>query len=38
MVAIYDYPYVGIDYRNDLEMPIPPSSAYKNIYIIFLFF
>jgi hypothetical protein len=45
VVAIEDYPYTGIDYHNNQEMPIPPNSSYKDIgikyflnYLIFIFY
>ena len=31
IVAIDDYPYVGIDFRGDPDMPLPPGSAYGDI-------
>ena len=31
IVAIDDYPYAGIDFRGDLDMPLPPGSAYGEI-------
>ena len=31
IVAIDDYPYVGIDFWGDPDMPLPPGSAYGNI-------
>ena len=31
IVAIDDYPYTGIDFRGDLDMPLPPGSAYGDI-------
>jgi hypothetical protein len=38
VIAIDDYPYVGIDYRGDPDMPRPLGSAYSDIGIIFFFF
>jgi hypothetical protein len=38
VVVIEDYPYAGIDYHNDPEMPIPPNSAYGDIGKIFFLF
>jgi len=31
IVAIDDYPYGGIDFRGDPDMPLPPGSAYGDI-------
>ena len=31
IVAIDDYPYVGIDFQGDPYMPLPPGSAYGDI-------
>ena len=31
IVAIDDYPYVGIDFWGDPDMPLPPGSAYGDI-------
>ena len=31
IVSIYDYPYGGIDFRGDSDMPLPPGSAYGDI-------
>ena len=31
IVAIYDYPYGGIDFRGDPDMPLPPRLAYGDI-------
>ena len=31
IVSIDDYPYVGIDFRGDPDMLLPPGSAYGNI-------
>ena len=31
IVAIDDYPYAGIDFRGDPDMPLPPGSAYDDI-------
>jgi hypothetical protein len=42
VIAIDDYPYAGIDYRGDPDMPFPPGSAYgdigKKCFYIFHFF
>ena len=31
IIAIDDYPYVGIDFRGDPDMPLPPGVAYGDI-------
>ena len=31
IVAIDDYPYVGIDFRGDSDMLLPPGSTYGDI-------
>ena len=31
IVTIDDYPYVGIDFWGDPDMPLPPGSAYGGI-------
>ena len=31
IVAIDDYPYAGIDFQGDPDMPLPPGSAYGDI-------
>ena len=31
IVAIDDYHYARIDFRNDLDMPLPPGAAYGDI-------
>ena len=31
IITIDDYPYAGIDFRGDLNMPLPPGAAYGNI-------
>ena len=31
IVAIDDYPYVGIDFYGDPDMPLPPGVAYGDI-------
>lgn len=42
VIAIDHYPYVGIDYRGDPYMPLPPGSAYGDIgmkrFCVFYFF
>jgi hypothetical protein len=42
VIAIEDYAYVRIDYRGDLDIPLPPGSAYgdigKKYFYIFHFF
>ena len=31
IVAIDEYPYAGIDFWGDPDMPLPPGSAYRDI-------
>ena len=31
IIAIDDYPYVGINFHGDPDMPLPPGSAYGDI-------
>ena len=31
IVAIDDYPYAGIDFRGDPDIPLPPGAAYGDI-------
>ena len=31
IVAIDDYPYVGIEFRRDPDIPLPPGAAYGDI-------
>ena len=31
IITIYDYPYVGIDFRGYLDMPLPLGAAYGDI-------
>ena len=31
IITIDDYPYVGIDFHEDLDMPLPPRVAYDDI-------
>jgi hypothetical protein len=42
IIAIEDYPYRGINYRGDPDMPFPPGYAYNDIckkcFYIFHFF
>jgi hypothetical protein len=43
VIALDDYPYEGIDFRGDPDMPLPPGSAYGDIgmsksFYIFHFF
>jgi hypothetical protein len=38
-----EYPYVGIDFKGDLDMPLPPGTAYgeigmSNVFKYFIFF
>ena len=49
IAAIDDYPYVGVDFCGDPDMPVPQGAAYGDIgnnpefilflnYLIFLYF
>jgi hypothetical protein len=47
IIALDDYPYVGIDFRGDPDMPLPPGDAYGTIgkqcflyisFFVFLYF
>jgi hypothetical protein len=44
VIGLDGYPYEGINYRGDPDMPLPPSSTYGDIgkyifiYLIFLCF
>jgi hypothetical protein len=40
IIAIDDYPYEGINYRGDHEIPLPPGSAFGEIgqNLIFVYF
>ena len=31
IIAIDDYPYAGIDFQGDPNMPLPPGAAYGDI-------
>jgi hypothetical protein len=31
VIALDDYPYARIDFRGDLDMPLPPGSSYGDI-------
>ena len=31
IIAIDDYPYAGIDFRGDPDMPLPPGATYGDI-------
>ena len=31
VITLDDYPYIGIDFRGDTDMPLPPGFAYKDI-------
>ena len=31
VMALADYPYGGIDFRGDPDMPLPPGSTYGDI-------
>jgi hypothetical protein len=32
VIALEDYPYVGIKFIGDPDMPLPPGSAYRHRY------
>jgi hypothetical protein len=45
VIALEDYPYAGLDFKGDPNMPLPPGSAYRDIgmqlffeYFNFLYF
>jgi hypothetical protein len=45
IISLDDYPYAGIEFRGDPDMPLPPGNAYRDIgmsnvfkYFIFLYF
>jgi hypothetical protein len=45
VISLDDYPYAGIDFRGDPDMPLPPGATYGDIgmsnvfkYFIFLYF
>ena len=31
VMALKEYPYAWIDFRGDLDMPLPPGASYGNI-------
>ena len=31
LITIDDYPYAGIDFSGDLDMPLPSGAAYGDI-------
>ena len=31
IISIDDYPYVGIDFRGDPDIPLPPGATYGDI-------
>ena len=31
IITIDDYPYAGIDFRGDPDMPLPPGATYGDI-------
>jgi hypothetical protein len=31
IIALDDYPYAGIDFKGDPDMPLPPGAAYGDI-------
>jgi hypothetical protein len=37
VIDLEDYPYAGIKFRGDLDMPLPPGSAYGDIGMKFVF-
>jgi hypothetical protein len=41
IIALDEYPYARIDFRGDLDMPLPPGNAYgaigKSFYIFHFF-
>jgi hypothetical protein len=43
VISLDDYPYAGIDFRGDPDMPLPPGTAYgdigmSNVFKYFIFF
>jgi len=42
IVAIDDYAYVGMDFRGDLDLPLPPDVQWGDIgtslFILLIFF
>ena len=38
IITVDDYPYVGLDFRGDLDLALPPNVAWGEIGKIFLFF
>jgi hypothetical protein len=41
IIALDDYPYVGIDFKGDLDMPLPLGAAYDTIgkqYFLYISF
>jgi hypothetical protein len=43
IIALDDYPYVGIDFRGDPDMSLPPRAAYgaigkKKLHISFFLY
>jgi hypothetical protein len=36
VITLDDYPYVRIDFRGDLDMQLPPGTAYGDIGKMFL--
>jgi hypothetical protein len=41
IIALDDYPYVGIDFRGDPHMPLPPRATYGTIgkqYFLYISF
>jgi hypothetical protein len=44
IISLDDYPYAGIDFKGDPDMPLPPGTTYRDIgmsnffkYFIFFF-
>jgi hypothetical protein len=31
VIALDDYPYAGINFKGDLDMPLPPGTTYGDI-------
>jgi hypothetical protein len=31
VISLDDYPYLGIDFKGDIDMLLPPGSAYRDI-------
>jgi hypothetical protein len=37
VIALDDYPYTGINFRGDPDMPLPPGSAYEDLGTLIFF-